>query len=219
MRMVDVGKVVSRAIKEQKWIKIKYKNKDNIETYYWIYIKDIDPEKKKLKVDMFNDAKSFDVYKNASIFFENILDAEILDLTCGDNNSWLIKKIETNILKFPFLKYDSYSKNLLYYLKECNEKDNDPSIKSLAMIPGVDLEKLLKEKKVVLDEEQEKKILEFVKQSVFDSYNNDIEFCLSAISIDKNQQSYVVCYYEVFFNPEKKTLSINKKLRFTRFLL
>ena len=214
MRMVDVGKVISRAIKEQKWIKIKYKNKDNIETYYWIYIKDIDPEKKKLKVDMFNDAKSFDVYKNASIFFENILDAEILDLTCGDNNSWLIKKIETNILKFPFLKYDSYSKNLLYYLKECNEKDNDPSIKSLAMIPGVDLEKLLKEKKVVLDEEQEKKILEFVKQSVFDSYNNDIEFCLSAISIDKNQQSYVVCYYEVFFNPEKKTLSINKNLRF-----
>lgn len=34
--MIDIGKTISKAIKERKWLKIRYKNKDERETYYWI---------------------------------------------------------------------------------------------------------------------------------------------------------------------------------------
>lgn len=115
--MGDIGKTISKAIKEQRWIKIRYKNKEEHETFYWIYIKDINPKNKTLKVDMFNESKSLNTLKNRDIYFDSILDAEILDSVCGEDNRYLVRKIERNLLDFSFLKYDSFSTNLLNYLK------------------------------------------------------------------------------------------------------
>ena len=51
----SVGKNVSRAIKESKWLYIIYRNTKNIITNFWIFaIYDIDFKNKELKVDMLN---------------------------------------------------------------------------------------------------------------------------------------------------------------------
>ena len=100
--MVDIGKTISKAIKERKWLKIRYKNKDERETYYWIYIKDINPKNKTLEVDIFNEAKSYDVKSRIFIYFDSIISAELLDLTCGEDNNRLINKIENNLKAFLF---------------------------------------------------------------------------------------------------------------------
>ena len=218
--MKDVGKLISKAIKERKWIKIRYKNKDERETFYWIYTTDINPKKKTLKVDIFNESKSLDVKNSIVIYFDSILDAEILDLTCGDDNSTLINKIESNLKNFTFLRYDFYSTNLLNYLNDCNLNDIDPSIKKTIMIPGVDLNQLLVNKTYRLNEEQEKEVLSLVNQSLFNKSFEENSLCLSVLSIDNDKGSYVVCYHDVDFDPKNKSLKVNKKIRFnSSFLL
>ena len=177
--MVDIGKTISKAIKERKWLKIRYKNKDGLETYYWIYIKDINPKNKTLEVDIFNEAKSYDVKSHIYIYFDSIISVELLDLTCGEDNSRLINKIENNLKDFSFLKYDSFSTNLLNYLKDCNENDVDPAIKKTIMIEGIDLNQLLNFRAYKLNEAQEKEVLSLINESIFNQYNEDLSLCLS----------------------------------------
>lgn len=212
--MSDIGKTISKAIKEQRWIKIRYKNKEEHETFYWIYIKDINPKNKTLKVDMFNESKSLNTLKNRDIYFDSILDAEILDSVCGEDNRYLVRKIERNLLDFSFLKYDSFSTNLLNYLKECSLSDVDPAIKNSIMVEGIDLNKLRDEHHFRLNETQEKEILSLIKKKVAERNISETEFCLSALAIDCGKDSYVICYYNVLFDPDKKTLTLNNKIRF-----
>ena len=211
--MIDIGKTISKAIKERKWLKIRYKNKDERETYYWIYIKDINPKNKTLEVDIFNEAKSYDVKSRIFIYFDSIISAELLDLTCGEDNSRLINKIENNLKAFSFLKYDSFSTNLLNYLKDCNENDVDPAIKKTIMIEGIDLNQLLNFKAYKLNEAQEKEVLSLINESIFNQYNEDLSLCLSVLSIDSGNNSYIVCYYDVFLDPKRKSLRLHNKIR------
>ena len=50
---MNIGDKVSRAIKEGKWLNVSYVNKNDENTFYWIAVKDIDFDTKRLFVSMF----------------------------------------------------------------------------------------------------------------------------------------------------------------------
>ncbi len=162
--MNQIGREISKAIKENKWLKIAYRNTSNQVTYYWIYIMNINPRERKLYTSLFNDNISLDAKLTSWIYFDSILDAEVINLTCGRNNEKLIQKIESNPSAYDFLEYDEYSVNTLYYLKKCYISDNDPNLKNLDMIPGIDLEQLREKRSFSLNEEQEKYIINLIKK-------------------------------------------------------
>ena len=63
---------------------------------------------------------------------------------------------------------------------------------------------------MVLDEDQEKQILNYIKK--YDSRKIENEIChliLSFLSIDDADKKYVVLYYNVRFNPSNRNLSID----------
>ena len=212
--MNQIGREISKAIKENKWLKIAYRNTSNQVTYYWIYIMNINPRERKLYTSLFNDNISLDAKLTSWIYFDSILDAEVINLTCGRNNEKLIQKIESNPSAYDFLEYDEYSINTLYYLKKCYISDNDPNLKNLDMIPGIDLEQLREKRSFSLNEEQEKYIINLIKKEELKPKSGfDVNLCISALSIDKNHRVYVVCYYDVRFNPATKKLYLDSKLR------
>ncbi|MBO4594454.1 MAG: hypothetical protein J5697_01990 [Clostridia bacterium] len=47
---MEIGGIISKAIKESKWLNISYINKNGENTFYWIAINDIDFERKTLFV-------------------------------------------------------------------------------------------------------------------------------------------------------------------------
>ena len=160
-RWVDIKNVelvISEGIKNGKWIYISYKNNQNEITYYWIAIKDIDLKKKILYVSIFNDQKSLDSL-DAIIKFDNILSAKLLEFTTYETPINLIDKIEKNHEDAKWLKYESFNNNILRYYLKCNELDNDPFQKDTFLISGIDKDILLKNKQIVLNEEQEKQII------------------------------------------------------------
>lgn len=210
-RWVDIKNVelvISEGIKNGKWIYISYKNSQNEITYYWIAIKDIDLKKKILYVSIFNDQKSLDSL-DAIIKFDNILSAKLLEFTTYETPIKLIDKIEKNHEDAKWLKYESFNNNILRYYLKCNELDNDPFQKDTFLISGIDKDVLLKNKQIVLNEEQEKQVLNYIKnydeKKMYDEINYLI---LSFLSIDENDKKYIVLYYDVRFNPSNKKLSI-----------
>ena len=161
--MDSIELLISESIKTGKWLDISYKNSKEEITYYWIAIYDIDLIKKTLKVAIFNDTKSLDcIY--STIKFENILSAKLLDFTTYYVPEELINKIEHNKEDASWLKYETFNNNILEYYKKCNELDNDPYQKSSILIDGIDKNVLLKNKRITLNDDQCKQVINYIKK-------------------------------------------------------
>ena len=207
--MKNIELVISEAIKKGKWIDISYINTQKETTFYWIAIKDIDLNNKILYVSIFNAQKSLNSLE-AKIKFEKIISAKILEFTTYETPIELINKIEKNREDAKWLKFESFNNNILRYYLKCNELDNDPYQKDAFLIKGIDKEVLIKNKQIILNEEQEKQVIDYIKK--YDANKKDGELnnlILSFLSIDEFDKKYVVLYYDIMFNPATKKLSIN----------
>lgn len=214
-----IGEIISKALKEGKWLSISYTNQGKETTSFWIAINDIDFNQKKFKVQMFNESKSLNVL-NTWISFDGISDAKIIDFSSYDVPDGLINKIETNLSKCAWLSYDRFNHNILNYYNDCFSLDNDPFQKDYAFVTGVDLRTLRSNKECILNEQQ-------IKQLIHDIYYYDINkignsfytLAINCFSIDEGKKKYVVCYYKVTFDPNKKSLVLDKTLRFNKSFL
>lgn len=207
--MKNIELIISEAVKNGKWIDISYKNNKNETTYYWIAIKDIDLKKKVLSVSIFNDQKSLNSLE-AIIKFDNILSAKLLEFTTYETPIELIKKIEENRDDAKWLKYETFNNNILRYYLKCNELDNDPFQKDTFLITGIDKNVLLKNKSIILNEEQEKQIISYIKNYDVKKVDGEVNYLiLSFLSIEENDKKYIALYYDIRFNPANKRLSIN----------
>lgn len=217
--MKNIELIISESIKSGKWIDISYKNKKNEITYYWIAIKDIDLKNKILYTYIFNNQKSFNAIE-ANIKVENIQTAKILEFTTYDVPTKLIDKIEKNRESAKWLKYETFNNNILKYFIKCNELDNDPYQKDSCLIPGIDKTKLLQEKAVILNEEQSEIIIKYIKDYDYKGIESERNFLtLSFLSVEEGDKRYVILYYDLYFNPTDKSLSIINKPRINKSFL
>ena len=199
--------IISRAIKESKWVDIDYINGNGENTNFWCSIVDVKIEQKKLSINMFNYHKSMNVL-NTDINFDSIKIAKVIEFSYYDVDVNLIRKLET--YDCEWLKYDSFNNNILMYLAECNKLDNDPFQKDYSLVEGIDYRALLTNKKYQLNDEQVKKIIKDIYH--LDINKSDNSFCnlaLNILSIDVDKKLYVVAYQHVCFNPINKSLCLN----------
>ncbi len=217
---MNIGDIVSKAIKEGKWLDISYINKKDENTFYWIAIKDIDLETKMLYVSLFNDKKSLDTLETW-IKFNNIKSAKIIEFSSYEVPQKLIDKIEKNLDSCKWLNYDHFNHNVLNYYIECNILDSDPSQKEYSFVSGIDLKKLREKKEYKLNDEQITKIIADIYHYDLKNKNNNSFYTLAinCLSIDEGKSKYVICYYKLTFNPIKKSIVLNKKLRFNNSFL
>ncbi len=224
--MNTIGKTLSQAIKDGQWVLIEYLNKNQQRTNYWISIQDIyekkDTKEPRLVVQIYNPALPHTKVENADIYFQHIQSAVPISFTHYDVPEALSNKLANQKCRFSWLEYDAYSDNILDYYITCRRLDNDPSQKEGALLPGIDVEKLLLEKEIILDEEQEK----ILTKSIIEKYTKEKEkkkaeytFIISVASIDRFGKIYIVCYHNLSFNPSTKKLLIDPNLSFnTTFL-
>ena len=190
--MNEIVLTISESIKTGKWLDISYKNKQGEITYYWIAIQDIDLKNKILICKIFNDHKSFDCL-DAYIRVNNILSAQILDFTTYDVPEQLLNKLEKHKEDAKWLKYETFNNNILRYYKKCNELDNDPCQKESFLLEGIDKTILLKEKQIILNEDQARIIINYIKNYDESLLEQRINYLiLSVLSIEENYKKYVV---------------------------
>lgn len=220
----SIGKEIAKAIRAGKWVYITYASNPETKTYFWIAVDDVEfgDTEIRLLVSMYNPDKNVESAVKGKLFFSKILSARILDFTEYDVQEALLKKLDANMGRYEWLKYQQEISYLLDYYEDCNWYDKDPYQKQHITIPGIDYNVLLKNKEFALDTEQKKlltKIYNNYTRKEKTSTNN--EFAISRLAITKtsNNRVYIVCYNNVYFNPNKGVLSLDKTLRFNKTFL
>ena len=211
-------RAIANALKEGRWLYLEYDSKkEDHTTFFWAAIKDVDPNKKALKVDIFNSSKSMDAMTDVTIRFDRIISAIDLTFTTYEVPAGLREKIEKNPEAFEFLHYENFNNNVLEYFKECNVLDNDPFQKNYKMVEGIDYELLTKNKSFSLNKEQENEIIHmiYVNDPNYSKQTRSMyELALSLLSIDIGKKKFVIAYQNVGFNPAEKTLCLVGQTKF-----
>ena len=216
---MDILNQISKAIKEAKWLEITYQNKQNETTQYWIAIKDIDPNSRELVVDMFNSNKSLNSMEG-KISCDRIKSAKILNFCTYEGADKLVEKIESNLDEYRWMNYDRFNHNVLNYYAECNMIDGDPSQKDYALIEGLDLLTLRKNKSYMLNDDQMKQIVKQIYHyDVRKASNSHYSLVINCFSIDSGKRKFVIAYYNVSFDPSKKSLVLDKRVCFNKSFL
>lgn len=216
-----VGKIIAKAIRAGKWIYITYASSADVKKFFWIAVDDIEfgDEDIRLLVSMYNPDKNIDDTIQGKLYFSKILAAKILDFTEYDVPEMVLKKLEDNMGKYEWLKYEQEISYLLDYYDDCNWFDKDPYQKEHITIPGIDFNVLVKESEFTLNTEQKKLLTKiyngYTRKEKSSACN---EFAISRLAITKtsNNRIYVVCYNNVYYNPNKGILCLDKTLRFNK---
>ena len=216
---MDILNQISKAIKEAKWLEITYQNKQNETTQYWIAIKDIYPKSREFAVDMFNSSKSMDSMEG-KISFERIKSVKILNFCTYEGADKLVEKIESNLNEYRWMNYDRFNHNVLNYYAECNMLDGDPSQKDYSLIEGLDLLTLRKNKSYKLNDDQMDQIIKQIYHyDIKKASNSHYALVINCFSIDTGKNKFVIAYYNVSFDPSKKSLVLDKRVCFNKSFL
>ena len=215
----SVKNTLYQAILENKWIEIDYKNRNGKDTNFYIGIKDIDSTKDILICDIFNPFKSEKLLNESlsrqylKISCSGIKKATILEQSYYETPQELLDSIDRNDFLQDYLEVEQFDNNILHYLADAYQYDNDPYLKETIMLPGVDLNTLAKDKKYELDAQQFAIILE----DVFKKERNDTskiyrkqDLAINSFSIDINGKQYVVAYHKLGLNFKNKTLVMSE---------
>lgn len=212
---LSIKNTIYQSILRGKWLDISYLNSANQTTYYYIGIKDIDLKKGRIYCDIFNPFKSDEVIKDSTdvyIKISGIQSASIMEQSYYDPQNELIEKVNNDKEMADFLEIVHFDNNILEYLSNCYRLDNDPFLKEIVMIDGLDVQSLLKAEKYELDKNQFNEILEKVfKKSKYEAeiINRYQQLAINRFSIDLNEKQYVVAYRTLSLNFKDKTLKVS----------
>ena len=208
----SIGKMISKSIKENKWLSIDYVNKDNQQSSFWCSVLDIDINGKFLTVDIFNIFKGNNIL-NGIIYFDNIVNANVVNGTYYSYDQALIIKIEQNISKLSWLEFDNFNDKILEYYSEAKKLDVDPYQNDYSNVKGLDTRVLLENKRVELDDEQFEIIAkEIYKNEDIEKTNKYSQLAINRLAIYDGEKEYIVAYYPLILNVKYKSLMIRNEL-------
>ncbi|MFP4186708.1 MAG: AAA domain-containing protein [Acholeplasmataceae bacterium] len=212
MRTVDI---LSKAIKEARWLSIEYLNQANDVTHYWCAIKRIIPNEKRLIVDTFNlamaEQENHGLLKDVSIYLSGIRSARVLDHTTYEQDPNLIAAIEAHPEDYAWLDFDRYNQNLVAYLKECIHLDSVPYHRKSVLIEGIDLEEIEKPPggKYLLSARQigimAERIERLAKQDRYRGLQKT-ELAINELGIRTPRGLFVVAHRRLMFDPSARSL-------------
>lgn len=223
---LSIKNSIYQAILHGKWLDISYVNKKEESTDYYIGIKDINIDKGTIICDIFNPFKSNQVIdggkKDTFIYIGGIKAASILEQSYYETPKELLTKVTTDKRVGEFLDVVNFDNNILRYLSDCYRLDNDPFLKEIVMVDGIDIHTLTQKGKYQLDEKQFNTLLDKVfKKPKYEAeiINRYQTLAINKFSIDINDKQYVVAYRTLTLNFKDKTLKVAEKTSINKSFL
>ncbi len=216
---------IFRAVNENKWLSIEYKNRKGETTSYYIGINAIDAKKGLLYCDIYNpfmgELGSLIGKEKSFVYVDSIIKATVLD----DSYYETPKKLSDSLGGDPdlvrYLGLEAVDNNILKYLGECYRHDSDPCILDKSLIGNLDRRDLARPRKLTDDEYGDLLDKVFKKGSGYEAeklyrYN---ELAFNLFSIDIGNKQYVVAYKRLFLDFKNRTLVADEKVSFNKSFL
>lgn len=194
---------IFKAIFEDKWLAIEYKNKKDEITKYWIAIKDINVLNDTfLIVDGLHLGQG--TIKQLKIYVDSIISSYVVDGTFYQDNKNIKDDIENNPDKYRNLFINVSNLKILNYYIDCNRMDSVPYKSEYTLIKYLDDDKL-KDGVYTLSEEQYLTVIRSfqIEANKEASYINK-QLCLNVLSIYDKKGLYVLAYRKLNFDVKNK---------------
>lgn len=218
--MEHIGKILSKSIKESKWVAINYINISDQKTFFWCCVQDIDIENRTLQIYAFNQTKMDDANDGiieSRISFERIQSAFIVEGTTYEVPLQLLDKIEKEKDSLDWLEFDLYDERMLSYIKDCIIYDQPPYQRASVLVYGIDQDVLKSEGSFKLNYEQLGILADQLGKISSQMDSRDltiIELIINDLSIVTPKGKFVVAYKQINFNPYSKSIIMNDEIHF-----
>lgn len=212
---LSIKNSIYQAIIHNKWLDISYINKKEESTNYYLGVSDIDIEKGRIYCDIFNPFKNDKVISQKERVFINISgiqSASVLEQSYYQTPKELLSKLASDKRIGEYLDIVNFDNNILKYLSDCYRLDNDPFLKEVIMVDGIDIHTLMESGEYQLDDNQFNLLLDKVfKKPKYEAerINRYNTLAINKFSIDINDKQYVVAYRTLSMNFKNKTLKVS----------
>lgn len=222
--MTEVVQTIAKAIKERKWLMIRYHNRSGEFTSYWCAVHDISLTDQSFTVAAFNQSKLHQdnggLLTHVRIKVERIQSACIINHTTYDQPDSLIDTIERNFDKLQWLQYIHVNDVVLDYLLDSMIHDSIPYQKETALIPGIDefsLENARSNGSFQLSLKQMGELTEKLARLARNDIkknNKSVSLAINLLSIVTKQGLFTVAYRDVLYDPARRSLIIDLSIKF-----
>ena len=196
---------IFRAIHENKWISIEYKNKQEEITKYWIGITYINPLKKVLQVDGLHLGKNTTM--QLYIYIDSILSSHIIEGSYYEVPNSLKEDIQLNSMKYRTLFHNITNLKLLNYYIDCNKMDSVPYKTEYSLLQNFDGECISKGE-YYLSDAQFRDIIDIFQYNTVNVFSKKKikQLALNILSVPVKQGLYVLAYKAMYLDVKRKCL-------------
>lgn len=207
--MNTICRDIFRAIHEEKWISIEYKNGQDEVTKYWIGIISIDPAARTMCVEGLHLA--WYTTKKLKIYVDSVLSSSVIDGSYFHTDEKLIEDIRKNPLTYRSLFQNTVNLKVLAYLADCNKLDTTPYKTEYALIDHLDGDF---DGKYELSDDQFREIVRnFQYGAKQNAMNRKIkQLALNVLSVNTKQGLYVLAYRSIRLDVVNRTLRQEKEI-------
>lgn len=202
--MNTICRDIFRAVYEEKWLSIEYKNGKEEITKYWVGIISINPIEKSMKVEGLHLSQY--TTQELKIYVDSILSSSVIDGSYFKTDSRLKSDIQENPIKYQSLFHHAANLKILNYLVDCNKLDTTPYQTEYALISKFDGD-CMRAGKYNLSPEQFKEIVTNFQYGAKKVFTTKIkQLALNVMSVHTRQGLYVLAYRLLRLDVKHRTL-------------
>ena len=201
--MNTVCRDIFRAIHEEKWLSIEYKNERKEITKYWIGVINLNPLKKSMYVEGLHLGKY--TTKQLNVNIDSIQSSHVIEGSYFESNRKLIDDIAQNPVKYKRVFDNVANLKILNYLVDCNKMDSVPYKTDYALIDSFDGAWTGNYK---LSENQFRQIVnKFQYKTQYEQVNKAVkQLAINELSINTSKGLYVLAYRKLRLDVAKRLL-------------
>lgn len=203
--MNTICRDIFKAVHEEKWLSIEYRNGKEEVTKYWIGIISIDPKEKVMQVEGLHLSQY--TTKKLKIFIDSILSSVVIDGSYFEMGAALKEDIQNNPLKYQAVFYNVANLKILNYLADCNRLDSTPYRTDYALISRFDGDCVRAGKYDLSPEQFAEIVTHFQYGAQKSSLNKRIrQLALNVLSVNTKEGLYVLAYRVLRLDVKQRTL-------------
>ncbi len=196
---------IFRAVHEGKWLSIEYNNQNGEQTRYWIAIKDINVQRRTLRVEGLH--LELMTVMELTIYLDSITEARIIEGSYCQTNEKLIEDLKLHPYKYQSIFTNVVNLKILNYLEECNKADVVPYQCEYALIRKLDGDRFQNGEYALTEEQFREIVRDFQRGSSSPGSRLRMkDICMNVLSIHTPKGLYVLAYRKLWLDVRGRVL-------------
>ena len=208
--MNAVCRDIFKAIHENKWLSIEYKNKQEEITKYWIGIIDVNPIKRILHVEGLHLGQFSTARLN--IYIDSIVSSNVIEGSYFEVKERLKEDIQLNQQKYESLFHQISNLKILNYYIDCNKLDSIPYKTEYSLIDHFDGDCIRKGDYHLTQEQFREIVTNFQYGSANNTKKRIRQIALNVLSVPMKQGLYVLAYREMRLDVVNRCLKPSEEI-------